>query len=133
MTRAKEKKRKWPAAEACSALAKPLAPEDVRPGDFVAVLQVICELPSFFWAADASMVPVDQPIRIPFVPPSSGLALRVKSVCLPFVLVKSARGSQRTLDLRQCRIARLDPKYAATTWKAYKRSRARKKNCRSRG
>ena len=107
-----------------STLAKPLAPEDVRLGDFVAILHVICELPSFLWGADTVTTPMDVPIRIPFVPPSGGVALKVTSVCLPFVLVKSARGTCRTLDLRQCRIARLDRTFAAATWKAYKPIRA---------
>ena len=117
---------KRPHLQADSTLARPLAPEDVRPGDYVAILHVICELPSFLWGADSCMVPMDEPVRIPFVPQGGGVALRVTSVCLPFVLVKSARGTRRTLDLRQCRVARLDRRFASATWKAYRHCRKRK-------
>jgi hypothetical protein len=127
MAHTRQSSNKRPRLPVDPTLARPLAPEDVRPGEYVAVLHVICELPSFLWAADAYAVPLDQPIRIPFVPPGGGVALRVTSVCLPFVLVKSARGARRTLDLRQCRLARLDRRFATATWKAYRRCRVRKR------
>jgi hypothetical protein len=103
-------------------LAKPLAPEDVRPGDFVAVLHEIAELPSFYWCADAGFHPRDELVRIRYIPSSEALPLKVKSVCLPFVLVKAPRGERRTLDLRKCRLARLDRAYASNAWQLYKKA-----------
>ena len=38
--------------------------------------------------------------------------MRVKSVCLPFVLTKSPTGDQSTIDLRKCQLARIDHGYA---------------------
>jgi hypothetical protein len=105
-----------------SALAKPLAPEDVRCGDFVAVLHVISEVPSYFWAGESFRLPHDELVRIQHIPDDAGLPLKVKSVCLPFVFVKNATGERKTLDLRRCKVARLDRTYAKTTWKACRKS-----------
>ena len=114
-------------------LAKALAPEEIRPGEFVSMLHEIVELPSFLWTADASVLPVDEPIRIRYVPEGGGIPMKVEAVCLPFVLVKLPVGGQQALDVRQCRLARLDRTYARTTWKMYrkfysKRKRKRKRN-----
>ena len=105
-----------------SALAKPLAPEDVRRGDFVALLHVTYEFPSFFWDCDAILLPHDQPMRMLLIPDNAGLPLKVKSVCLPFVLAKSPAGERKTLDLRKCRLARLDRAYANTAWRACRKA-----------
>lgn len=110
-------------ATPAATLAKALAPEDVRVGDYVTLLSVTCELPSFYWLSDAALLPIDEPVRIPFVPRSGGSPLKVKSICLPFVLVKQSSGKERTLDLRTCRLARLVGDYATASWKAGKRSR----------
>jgi hypothetical protein len=102
-------------------VAKPLAPEDVRPGDYVALLHEIFELPSYWWCTDSALHPRDELVRIRLVPTQESLPLRVKSICLPFVLAKKPTGEKRILDLRRCRLARLDKRYAATAWKAYKK------------
>ena len=87
----------------------------------VLALHEIAELPSFYWCADAALHPRDELVRIRYIPTCEAVPLKVKSVCLPFVLVKSPRGERQTLDLRKCRLARLDPAYAAVAWKAYKK------------
>ena len=104
-----------------STLARALAPEEIRQGDFVTLLHVIAELPSFLWCGDAWTLPQHELIRIQFVPAGGGIPLKVKSVCLPFVLVKLPWGHRRTLDLRTYRLAQLDREYASVTWKAYKK------------
>ena len=108
-------------------LAKALAPEEIRRGDFVTPLHVIAEVPSFFWCGDCWSLPHDEPVRIRFTSTSDGLPLKVESVCLPFVLVKQSTGGRMTLDLRKCQLARLDRGYAKGAWKAYKKNRLRKK------
>jgi hypothetical protein len=110
-------------AAAEATLAKAIAPEDIRTGDFVTPLSVIAEVPSYYWRADAWSLPVDQPVRIRFTSSCDGLPLKVKSVCLPFVLLKQATGQPLTLDLRQCQLARLDRRYAKRAWKACKKAR----------
>ena len=99
-------------AAAEATLAKALAPEDVRPGDFVTPLFVITEMPSFWWNGGCWNLPHDQPVRIRLTYNCDGMPMRVKSVCLPFVLAKSPAGEQNTIDLRKCQIARLDQGYA---------------------
>ncbi len=106
-------------------MAKVLAPEDVRAGDYVAVLQIIYELPSFLWCGDSSTVRIDEPVRIPLMPKQGGVPLQVRSVCLPFILVKTPTGALRNLDVRRHRLARLDHAYARIVWKASKKSRAK--------
>ena len=108
-------------AEFNSTLAKTLAPEEVRARDFVTVFHRIAELPSFLWCADASTLSVHDLVRIQFISEGAGIPLKVKSICLPFVLVKHPRGFKRTVDLRQCRLARLDRGFATMAWKAFKK------------
>jgi hypothetical protein len=111
------------AAEAT--LAKALAPEDIRQGDFVTPLCVVAEVPSWFWFCDSWNLPVNEPVRIRFTSSGDGLPLKVKSVCLPFVLVKNADGDCTTLDLRKHQLARLDSGFANHAWKAHKKSAAK--------
>jgi hypothetical protein len=101
-----------------STLAKALAPEEIRRGDFV---EEIVELPSCFWCADSALLPHDEPVRIRFVPSCGGIPLRVARVCLPFVLVKHPCGRICTLDIR--RVARLAKRYARRAWKEYKKTK----------
>jgi hypothetical protein len=110
-----------------STLAKTLAPEEILPGDYVALLHVIAELPSFLWNADGMTMPLQDLVRIQFVPEDGGMPMKVKSVCLPFVLVKLPAGKKQSLDIRICRLARLDPAYAAVIWKAHRKARAKRK------
>lgn len=111
------------AGETDSKLAKVLAPEDVRAGDYVAVLQVVCELPSFLWCGDSTTVRIDEPVRVPFIPKQGGVPLKVRSICLPFILVETSSGTHRTLDVRRHLLARLDRDYARDVWKMCKKSR----------
>jgi hypothetical protein len=103
-------------------LAKALAPEEVRPGDYVTPLYAVAEVPSFWWYADAWNLPPDEPVRLRFTSTCDGAPLRVKSVCLPFVLAKQSSGIALTIDLRRCQLARLDPAYAKRAWKSLKKS-----------
>lgn len=104
-----------------SALARALAPEEIRRGDFVAVLYVISEWPSFFWPSDSALERRDELVRICSTPHGESQPLKVRAVCLPFVLAKTPTGAQKTLDVRRCRLARLENRYARTAWRAAKR------------
>ena len=108
-------------------LAKALAPEEIRAGDYVAQLYVVCELPSFFWDADVSLTPRDQLVRIQFVPEGGGVPLKVKSVCLPYVLVKHPQDGRQTLDVRRVKLARLGTEFAETAWKALQQQQLKRK------
>jgi hypothetical protein len=111
---------------AAATLAKALAPEDIRKGDFVAPLYVIAEVPTYWWCAESWNQRLDEPVRIRFRAPCEGGPFKVRSVCLPFVLVKSAAGEQKTLDLRTYQLARLDREHAKRAWKAMKKGAKKK-------
>src|SRR4051794_21878105 len=114
-------------AAAEATLAKALAPEDIRPGDFVTPLFTITELPSFWWSGESWNLPHDQPVRIRVTHNCDGMPMGVKSGCLPFMLTKSPAGMQTTIDLRKCQVARLGKSYAKQAWKAYKKTAAQRK------
>jgi hypothetical protein len=102
-----------------TALASILAPEDLRCGDYVAVLDEIVEVPSWLWCD--SPVDTESPQRIRCRAEDGGVPLKVKAICLPFVFVKSAQRQKRTLDVRQYQLVRLDRHYARTVWKELRR------------
>jgi hypothetical protein len=104
------------------AVAASAAPEDLRCGDYVAVLSVIHEYPSFLWCCDAGLSARDEPVRVERRDTETGAALKIKAICLPLVFVKDALGKHRTLDVRLCRLARLSAKYARKVWKAARKN-----------
>ncbi len=106
-----------------SYVARPLAAEDLRCGDFVSILHEIVEWPSFFWSCDSQLLPPNEPVRLQTRPSDSGQPLKVKGICLPFVFVKLPCGKHRTLDVRQHRLARLSEEYARAVWKTMGKER----------
>ena len=115
-------------AQSETLLARSVAAEDLARGDYVAILSEVVELPSFLWNCDSHSLPPDEPVRIVRWPDETGEPLRVESICLPFVLVKHPAGRSQTLDVRQCRLAKLSRGYAKSVRKAMrpkKRSRRR--------
>jgi hypothetical protein len=106
-----------------STLAKALAPEEVRTGDYVTLLHEYTEMPSYYWCNDSTLVAPDEVIRVRYLPTAdAGTPLEVQSICLPFVLVKHPSGEERPLDLRKFRVARLTKSYATRAWDAFKTS-----------
>ena len=103
------------ADETCT--SRPLAAEDLRAGDFVAILHEVVECPSFLWSCDPQLLPPDQLVRLICRSSDGGTPLKVKAISLPFVFVKQPTGQHKTLDVRQHRLVRLSASYAATVWK----------------
>jgi hypothetical protein len=104
-------------------LARSLAPEDIRPGDYVAVLHEIYEFPTWFWCDGGFALPRDEAVRVRFTPHDDAAPLKVQAVCLPFVLVKQPCGGQRTIDVRRRPLARLAKTYGKSAWRAYRKGR----------
>jgi hypothetical protein len=104
-----------------TALAATLAPEDLRCGDDVAVLNEVCESPSWLWCELATAT--EQPVRVKYCAEGAGMPMKVKAICLPFVFTKAADGQLLTLDVRQRQLVRLDRRYAQTVWKALRKQR----------
>jgi len=77
-----------------------VAPEDLRPGLFVAVLGVVHEVfpPSALESAEFRPI---RPVRVVCTGCADGTPLLVVSVCVPFVQVEDAKGELRTLDVRR--------------------------------
>jgi hypothetical protein len=110
-----------------SAICRTLSPEDVCVDDYVTQMQIVHELPSFYWSDDATIQDPGLPVRYACIPGGSGLPARVRSVCLPFIFVELATGEFNTWDVRLCRIARLSPLYAQQVWKRFKAQRTKKR------
>ena len=106
-------------------LAARVAPEDLRRGDFVAVLSEIVQIPSFLWSATLSCAQ-DELIRLHMLPTEDRVPLKIKSICLPYIFVKQPGGEFQTLDVRLASLARLEKSYANTVWKSLRRPKARR-------
>lgn len=113
-------------ASACT-LAKSLAPEDVRLGDYVSPLHEVYDFASFLWGCDDALEDRAQTVPVRFVAEGSGVPLKVKAVCLPFVLVKHPTHGAYTLDVRRHQLARLDKTYAKRAWQALQPSTSKSK------
>lgn len=103
----------------CSSVAAMVAPEDLRRGDFVAVLSEIVELPSFLWTETLTSGR-DELVRVRRLPTEDRAPLQVKAICLPFVFVKLPAGQFQTIDVRLARLVKLEKCYARTVWKILK-------------
>jgi hypothetical protein len=106
-------------------VARTLAAEDLRRGDFVSILHEILEYPSFYWSCDAQLWPPDELVRLTCPSSDGGTPLKVKAICLPFVFVKQPNGQHRALDVRRHRLVRLVRDYARPVWKALRQTHKR--------
>ena len=102
-------------------VAATVGPEDLRRGDYVAILNQTFEAPTFLWCGDAATVTREEPVRMRYRTREGGLPLKVKAVCLPFVFLKTHEGRYRSIDLRQVELVRLDRGYAELIWKKLKK------------
>ncbi len=109
-----------------TSLAALVAPEDLKIGDFVAVLNEIAEYPAIVWC-DPGMDATDDLVRVQFCATDGGMPLKVKAICLPFVYVESPVGSTQTIDIRRIQLVRLKKRYSKTIWKDLHKKRSRKK------
>ena len=107
-------------------LAKTVAAEDIRRGDVVAILDMVHEYPSFLWCNDSHVLPPDEPVCVRWRSRHTGKPLKVKAICLPYVLVKTPTGRHKTLDVRQCRLVRLSNCYAKKAWKRFRKARKKR-------
>lgn len=85
-------------------VARPLAPEDIAPGDYVCVLSQTYEWFPFCCASEYGRVQVQ---RVTLVPNETEPPVLVEAVSLPFVFVRESKGKRRMLDARRVRLARV--------------------------
>ncbi len=103
-------------------LAKILGAEDIHIGDVVAILDVVYEYPSFLWCDDPHVLPPQEPVYVRWRSQHTKKPLKVKAICLPYILVKTPKGRHKTLDVRQCRLVRLNEFYAKQAWKRLRKA-----------
>ncbi|MHC5008901.1 MAG: hypothetical protein ACYTGF_16260 [Planctomycetota bacterium] len=108
-------------------LASSIAPEDIRRGHYVAVLNVIDQyFPCCFDQTGT------EPVNIRMRPQFQMRPLKVIDVCLPFVTLTKVDGSAITLDVRRYELARLDDAYARRVVKRLRAQRPKRKLKRNR-
>jgi hypothetical protein len=96
-------------------VARVLAPEDVRVGQFVALFTRTDEhYDSALFSCSAAG---PRKVRIHWLADEGSKPLRVEGVCIPFVLVRTPKGKAKMLDLRRDGLVRLDPRFA---WRAFR-------------
>ncbi len=112
-----------------SIVARSLAPEDIHSEMYIAVTHVIGQHMPLF-CAEQSDLERGEPYRVVWLPrPEHRQPRRVLDVCLPFVLVESARRRTHTLDVRTCRLARLEDRFGRMYFKRIRRRiKQRQKN-----
>ena len=109
------------AASPALRVSKRIHPEDLNVGDHVAVTETIHQLPTYCWCGlDAYQHPPDELIRLTVRPQDGHQPLKIKSICLPWVLCKTIDGKHIVHDLRQTQLSRLDPGFVAAVHKSYK-------------
>ena len=104
-------------------LAARVAPEDLRCGDFIAVLSEVIEVPSFLWP-ETLPSPRDELVRLRRLPTDDRAPLKIKAICLPFIFVELPGGAFQTIDVRLASLARLEKDYAKTVWKSMRKRRS---------
>jgi hypothetical protein len=97
--------------------SRTVAPEDIRPGDFVAIFTITVEWPPFYFGDFNREI-----VRTVHMPCDAGKPLRVDAVCLPFILVIDHKDEPATIDLRRSRVVRLTPRYAEKVIKRFKKA-----------
>lgn len=103
-------------------LAACVAPEDIHCGDYLAILSRIEEYPSFFWCCDADSIEPHETVRVRYNDSRSGVPLKVKAICLPFVFVELPNKTHHSIDVRIHQFARLQHEYAKTVVKGLRRN-----------
>ncbi len=106
-----------------------IAADDVSVGDFVVVMNVTLQYPSFLWCHEPVAFSRPEMIPLNWMPTDGGKPLKVIAICIPFLLVKKVDGTRETLDLRQCRIARISPEFAEKIRKAHAKNKMRRQRC----
>lgn len=93
-------------------VAARLAPEELRAGQDVAVLTELHECPTWLWSGELVGVRPEETVRLQVMSRCGGLPLRIKAVCLPFLVVVRPDGTAVSLDVRRVQLVKLDRAYA---------------------
>jgi hypothetical protein len=99
------------------------APEDLEPGQYVAILDELRE----YLTCEPLQGPsaTSRVLQLRWLPDEDEAPLRVIDVCVPFLLVRRPDGRHRTLDLRRYRLARLTPAFGREVFRQLRRDASR--------
>ena len=93
-----------------STVARTLPPEDIAPGDYVAIAT---RTGQYLDDEGTTGVPTRlRMLRFAYIPCDAGTPRRVVAVCLPFVTTRLPSGKHEVIDLRLADLFRLDRKAA---------------------
>jgi len=95
------------------------APEDLQPGDYVALSEMMVQL----LPSDAETLATGDtvtPLRVKVMPCDAGEPAKILAICLPFVTAVHAQGDVLTYDLRQERLVKLPPRYGKHVFKQHR-------------
>jgi len=109
-------------------VARQVRPDDIRVGDYVAVLCETYEWPVFFCGTDFG--PTSQ--RATMIPNATEDPVRIEAVCVPFVFVVDPGGERRVIDMRRVRLARVAKRFGRAVFEA-RGSNGRGKRCKKCG
>lgn len=109
----------------------PLAPEDVSSGQYASVLREVYEVPSYMWCGNDLFGDPRELIRLTVIPDKEAVPHRVTAVCVPFVLVRTSFGQEKSLDVRHFQLARLGDQIAKAAWKTCETSVTERSEIRS--
>lgn len=99
--------------------ARSLAPEDIRPDQYVAVTHVVAQ---FLWpfSCDGADWRLPEVRKVLWMPYTQRGPLKIVEVCLPFVLARQVDGKHRVLDTRTCRLAKLSERFGRRVFRRLK-------------
>jgi hypothetical protein len=101
-----------------STLVQSVAGEDLRVGEFVTLLNSVCEYPSFLWDASEHTLPPTEVVRLKYIPKAAGQPLKIIGICLPFVYVRKHNKVVEIIDLRLNQVVRMNSACAKEIWRA---------------
>ncbi len=103
-------------------VARAVAPEDVRPGDYIIPLHVVNEYRPLPWQCDNAWQA--QTVRRLELPATGAPPVHVLEVCLPLLLVRMPQGKHRLIDVRRFRLARVSEQFGQRVFERFAADKA---------
>jgi hypothetical protein len=101
-------------------MARAVAAEDLRAGDYIYVLGELLEMVPLLIDAERWQNP--ESVKLMVLPHSGLEPMKIVEVCLPVLLVKDKSGKCETLDARLFRFARLPDRFGRKVFKRLRKS-----------
>jgi hypothetical protein len=107
-----------------SELARAVAPEDLRKGDYICVLREIYELLACIDAVETWHAP--KIVRVAMTPCRTSAPRKIVRISLPLVLAREPSGDLTTLDVRRFELARLPDRSGRAMYKQLRKKHREK-------